>query len=290
MPTTPYPQLPWFLKPLSWVVRVIERFSAKWAARALIELMKRPRRFTRPDREQGLLPTGERFSLKTSEGKMVAWTWGTGPLVFMIHGWEGRATQMGGIISEMVKRGFQVVAWDGPGHGDSPGFTADPLMFANTLMGAEEQLGSPHAVISHSMGAISTNIALRRGFSTNCLVFMGPGGAPERGVQIIKHVFGVSEATETAIRNRIASNAGFSWAELDRALALNNAPTPLLIIHDADDMDAPLDVGNRIAASWGPAASRHQTVGLGHRKILWDKGCIDRAVSFVEQHDERQDG
>jgi pimeloyl-ACP methyl ester carboxylesterase len=262
----------------------MEKLSPPWAARVLIELMKRPRRFTRPAREQALLLTADPFQLATTEGKMAAWSWGRGPLVFMLHGWEGRGTQMGGIISALVEQGFQVVAWDGPGHGDSPGFTADPLMFANTLMGAEQQLGSPHAVISHSMGAISTNIAMRRGFSTNCLVFMGPGGAPERGVQIIQHLFGVTKATEHSIRNRIASNAGFSWEELDCALALKQSSLPLLIIHDADDMDAPLGVGNRIAESWGSSASRHQTTGLGHRKILWDPHCIKQAVSFVDQH------
>ena len=284
MPPTPFPKLPWFLKPVLWIVRFIERFSASWAARILIELMKRPRRFSRPAREQALLQTAAPFHLETAEGKMAAWSWGSGPLVFMLHGWEGRGTQMGGIIAALVDEGFRVVAWDGPGHGDSPGFTADPLMFANTLMGAEQQLGSPHAVISHSMGAISTNIALRRGFLTNCLVFMGPGGAPERGVQIIQHLFGIRTATEHAIRNRIASNAGFSWEELDCALAPEQSSVPLLIIHDADDVDAPLDVGDRIAAAWGPSASRHQTTGLGHRKILWDPQCIKQAVSFVGQH------
>ena len=75
--------------------------------------------------------TGERDVLETaapsSIAGMKAWSWGNGPTVLLVHGWNGRATQLGGFVEPLVARGYRVVAFDAFGHGESPPSTEKPL-------------------------------------------------------------------------------------------------------------------------------------------------------------------
>ena len=71
---------------------------------------------------------GEREVLESATGSRIAgmqvWSWGEGPIVLLVHGWNGRSTQLGGFVSPLVARGHRVVAFDALGHGDSDGADA----------------------------------------------------------------------------------------------------------------------------------------------------------------------
>ena len=43
---------------------------------------------------------------------MKAWSWGEGPIVLLVHGWNGRATQLGDFVAPLVERGYRVVAYE----------------------------------------------------------------------------------------------------------------------------------------------------------------------------------
>ncbi|MBC7976874.1 MAG: alpha/beta fold hydrolase, partial [Myxococcales bacterium] len=93
-------------------------------------LFTSPRRHRRPDRERGVLASGWPFWVDVSlrsptwhgeRRKVCAWRWGHGPTVLLVHGWEGRGSQLGAFVEPLVRAGLSVVAFDAPGHGDSPG-------------------------------------------------------------------------------------------------------------------------------------------------------------------------
>src|ERR1043166_8169499 len=93
-------------------------------------LFTSPRRHPRPDREAHVLAMGRRFDLDVTlrsprwhgeHRRLAAWRWGHGPTVLLVHGWEGRGSQLGAFVEPLVAAGLSVVAFDAPGHGDSPG-------------------------------------------------------------------------------------------------------------------------------------------------------------------------
>src|SRR5262245_31528201 len=81
-------------------------------------LMLKPRRDVRPPPVLELPGDGERLEL--GDG-LVAWRWGTGPAVLLIHGFEGNRTQFGAVIEALIGRGYSAVALDVPAHGESDG-------------------------------------------------------------------------------------------------------------------------------------------------------------------------
>src|SRR3954471_12912224 len=92
-------------------------------------LFTTPRRHARPDRERAVLATARELTIDVTlraprwngaHTTVAAWKWGQGPTVLLVHGWEGRGSQLGSFVEPLVAAGLSVVAFDAPGHGDSP--------------------------------------------------------------------------------------------------------------------------------------------------------------------------
>jgi len=72
-------------------------------------LMLNPRRHVRPPPSLPLRLADERIDL--GDG-LIAWRWGEGPAVLLVHGFEGNRAQFAAIIGALVERGFAAVALD----------------------------------------------------------------------------------------------------------------------------------------------------------------------------------
>ena len=58
-------------------------------ARKAFELFVKPRRFVRPAWETENLKSGRQFTLKNG---LTAYSWGQGPRILLVHGWDGRGS------------------------------------------------------------------------------------------------------------------------------------------------------------------------------------------------------
>ena len=95
--------------------KIAPRLSAKLA----YQLMNLPRRSNKTEKEMDYWMTGALLEFRSGR---VARKWGTSEtIVFLLHGWESRGATFSKLIPLLLKEGFQVIAWDGPAHGDSPG-------------------------------------------------------------------------------------------------------------------------------------------------------------------------
>ena len=126
-------------------------------ARMAEKLYFTPRRFKRPEREREYLARAHRFHVSTPRSDVAAYAWGpelfpwearaAHNTVLLMHGWEGRGTQLGAFIDPLVASGFQVVALDAPAHGRSPGEQTDLLQFKDAIRAVARHVGGVHAVV-----------------------------------------------------------------------------------------------------------------------------------------------
>jgi pimeloyl-ACP methyl ester carboxylesterase len=112
-------------------------------------MMLNPRRDVRPAPRLDLPEADERIDL--DEG-LVAWRWGEGPTVLLVHGFEGNRSQFGAVIEALLERGFSAVALDIPAHGESAGDELTAIKFISAIERTLDRLAPVHAVIGHSMG------------------------------------------------------------------------------------------------------------------------------------------
>ena len=266
---------------------MLSKASPGLAAQLGERVFIRPRRFERPSHEQACLQNAQHFTVDTTFGKIAAWTWGKGPVVLLVHGWEGRGSQMGAFVEPLVAAGFRVITFDGPAHGKSSGSTTTLLRYATVVQELIDFLGPLHAVIAHSFGGPVTSLLLKSGLKLQRVVYIA---SPNDAINITKQfasIIGLSEHAVGVMRENIRRRYkdewlayANSWEELAQSKFAPDFQTPLLIFHDENDLDVPISESRDIAAAW-PRAELAITRGLGHRRILKDGHVVERAVRFI---------
>ena len=212
--------------------------------------------------------------------------WGAGPTVYLVHGWGGRGAQLAAFVTPLVEAGRRVVMFDMPAHGDSDHGPAGPrrthgVEFAKALDAVFCRFGPAEAVVAHSMGTISTYLALRYGWlGTGRLVFVAPMVEAESLFDVFQRSLGFGPRVRRAFDRAVDAFIGVPVAEFDaRIQARNVEPVPTLVISDRDDRQAPYaDVVDFAASIGAPLVT---TQGLGHRKILRDPAVVEKVVDFV---------
>jgi len=236
-----------------------------------------PRKFRRPKWESELLTDAE---LKTLPSERKIWIWGKGPGVLLVHGWEGRGTQLGSMISPLVKNGYRVIAWDGPAHGDSPGKQTHLPNFAKALAEDLPAMGVVDAVIAHSMGGPATLIAMERYSSIKKTIFIASPSQWMGAVNMVANKLELSELTKNALIKSLNHLVGEAIENFDVHKRKPSANFEMLLIHSKEDSDVPYTEMLRINQAF-PHAKTATFEGLGHRRILKDAGVIEHIMNFI---------
>jgi pimeloyl-ACP methyl ester carboxylesterase len=237
------------------------------------------------------LPGGERYEVSLTGGRawpirVVGESWGEGPVVYLMHGWGGHRGQLSAFVGPLIDAGFRVVAFDAPGHGESAPGRHGPgqssfLEFEAALAAVVRRHGPAHAVVAHSGGAPAAVVAVRRGLPVERLVFVAPMGNPESHLESFARQLGFGHRTRERLVRRIVDRVGVPMSHFDiAAWASGMATTPLLVVHDRDDVEVGWPHGAAIAEAW-PGARLLSTSGLGHRRILRAPQVVAEVMSFV---------
>ncbi len=253
-------------------------------------LFTTPRRHTRPERERAVLASARagyvRVTLRSprhagSHITIPSWRWGFGPTVLLVHGWEGRGSQLGAFVAPLVKAGMSVVTFDAPGHGNAPDHRLYLTDLADTIADVAAAVGPLHGIVAHSFGAAAVLLAGARN-SLDCprYVMVAPNVIIDDSVQRFARMVGLDDTDCLALEQRIADHTGITLdtLRLDRLTAARDER--LLVIHDRNDREVSLDHGERLAALW-PNARFVVTEGLGHRRILRDDASIAAALALL---------
>jgi pimeloyl-ACP methyl ester carboxylesterase len=277
-------------------LRAAFTLSEDLGARAAARLFTMPRRHRRPERERSMLAGATAFTVPVLRrapywgGQWIdvaAWRWGEGPTVLLVHGWEGRGAQLGAFIEPLVAAGMSVVAFDAPGHGDTPGhrlYLSDMADCVGQLAEhIEGQWGRLHAIIAHSFGAAATLLAHQRyGTDAPRNVFIAPAPLASRAIGGFSEMLALEDTDKNAMIDRITVDSGVSFEDLSVERMVGDRDAGLLIIHDEGDREVSYEQAQILAATW-PCAQLVTTAGLGHRRILREPAVLAEAVAYATQ-------
>jgi len=253
-------------------------------------LFTSPRRHPRPHRERVVLASGHRFSVPVAlrsprwagaTTEVAAWRWGLGPTVLLVHGWEGRGSQLGALVEPLVTAGLSVVTFDAPAHGDSAGSRLYLTDHADAIIDVAAALGPLHAIVAHSFGAAATLLAHTRGdVDAARNVMISPNVLIPDSLDRFARFVGLDDAERTLLEHQIVTASGVAIDTLTVERLAAHRDASLLAIHDRDDKEVPHHHAERLTAAW-PNARLLTTAGLGHRRILRDRAVIREVVEAV---------
>lgn len=251
------------------------------AERLAARLFLTPRRVPSPASEATSRQRADRESRLVGSHTITVRSWGAGPAILLLHGWEGRGTQLGTLAESLAREGYRVIAPDFPAHGDSPGRRTNLLEFA-AIVEALIVADQPVAIVAHSFGAAATTVALRDTVFDGRLVYLSPPEDFAFFTETFGRMLGISDDLAKRMGRTIERQFGIDWSHLRGTALAPQMSAPLLVIHDEDDLDVPSRFGRDLAAAW-PDAALMLTRKLGHRRILRDPAVIAAAIEFIER-------
>jgi pimeloyl-ACP methyl ester carboxylesterase len=262
------------------VMRGVHRVSPALGARVAARVFLTPRRAAVPEREHQWLKRAEPRDFDLDRFRLAGHQWAkSGPVVLLVHGWEGRGSQLGGFAVALAELGYQPIGVDLPAHGRSAGAQTNLLEFAHSVRALVKSFGSVAGIVAHSFGAAATTVALRDGLDVGRLVYVAPSEDFDHFPRVFGRSLGLPQQLSERMKRTIERRLGATMAELRGGLIATKMKAPLLIVHDEDDVDVPLQDGKTYESAW-PGARLVTTRGLGHRRILRDPAVLEAAAGF----------
>jgi len=254
--------------------------SPKFAAKLALKLFSHPRRKPRSDKEMVFLNTGEKISFKS---KRKARTWGEGPVVWLLHGWESRGSTFYKLIPLLVEKGYQVVAWDGPAHGDSPGDRTHVPHYAESLSNDlnEGLFASPVAMVGHSFGGAAFAMLSKIHQMPPKVVIVS---SPTRVEGVFFRFFKMIKLSDKAVKYFITLSEKDTGYKLTDVSLVNNDFSEIsetLVIHDKGDDVIPYEDFEVLQKTW-KSGKFIVTENLGHRMTIKDPQALKSIAEFIE--------
>lgn len=264
--------------------RVLPASAERRAARIFLTPPRHERR--RPSRQSdspsSLSPAvSSQLSLRHGSAHLAVSTLGDGPVVLMIHGWGGRAADMGPLAGAFAQAGYRAVTFDMPGHGRSPGRESSLVEFLSAIRSVTRALGQPDLIVGHSFGGTAAVLGVTElGLPVRGAVLVAPAPGPAYYIDRFIRAVGLPPERASGMLRRVVERVGRSVESLDAIAAARDASVPALIVHDPADREVPWRFAEAMADAWHgshllPAPS------LGHKRILRATTTIAAAIEFA---------
>jgi pimeloyl-ACP methyl ester carboxylesterase len=249
------------------------------------------------DRAAGFMAEARHHRLKTKKGCVMVHEFRPEPgrasagTVLVIHGWRSRTEYMRALIEGFRNAGCRVASLDLPGHGQSLGRRLNMVNAVEAARVASDWFGPFKAIVGHSFGgavaanAIAGSINGIQPVAAERLVLVAAPSSLPAIFADFSRMLNVGPRSQVSMADQVKRLSGRPLNEFTGDRQLAEAPVPTLVIHAPDDREVPADHARRYAGA-GSHVRLHWADGLGHRRILADKGVVERAVGFVTGHQD----
>lgn len=265
------------------IAKILYFFSIQLAEKFARKLFITPIKHKAPKREHHMeaMAKQSRLFVGSIQKEIIVYEYGEGTKkVLLIHGWSGRGTQLVKIADEMLANGYSTVSFDAPAHGKSGTRTTIMLEFIASILEIEQKYGPFEFAIAHSLGAMSLLNAIKQGLQLKKGVLIGSGNSVDKIVADFISKLKLPAKVGEQMKREFEKKYQAKMEDYAGYVAAKEVKIPMLVIHDNQDYEVPLDAAYGIAEN----LENHQliiTEGLGHRKILGDTKVIQHITAFL---------
>lgn len=273
-------EVPRYIKNTS---KVLQRLNKNMAAAFALKLFETPIKFKTPKREQRMYEVSykSKKTLPKSGKEIMVYENKFGEKkVLLVHGWNGRGTQMVSIAKAFKELDYTIISFDAPGHGNSLKATSNMTDFIEAIFELDKKYNGFNVIIGHSLGGMSVINCLGRGLETTKAVIIGSGNKTKDVTEDFLGTIGMDKKMTPILINLFEKKYSDKMSNYDVDFQAENVKASVLIIHDKNDKDVPFTASETIHSKL-LNSELLLTTGLGHRKILGDEKVIEKIVQFV---------
>ena len=203
--------------------------------------------------------------------------------VMIIHGFESSVINFDRYIKPLIKKGYEVLAFDAPAHGRSGGKKINAPLFKRTILEVIKKYGPVQSFMAHSFGGLAVSLALEEISHTNDfrLALIAPATETSTAVKTFFKFLQLDPAIRLEFEKIIFQAGGVSseWYSIRRAM--KHIKAKVLWFHDDEDEITPLSDVLKVKAEKHPNIEFIITKGLGHRRIYRDNHVSKAIIDFL---------
>ena len=233
------------------------------------------------------IKNAEVIHFQLNNKKMNGYRWNHPQLkkVLILHGFGSAAHKFEDYALLLIEKGFEVLAFDAPAHGNSEGDTTNAIEYSEMIKQVIIDFGPVQNFIAHSFGAISLSLALEqiKHNANTKVVFIAPATETTSAVD---GAFKMLKLENETVRNEFEkiifnlTGKNVAWFSIRRAM--NNIKASILWVHDEEDDITPWADALKVQEDNLPNIKFVLTKGLGHRKIYHDAGVKNMIIEFLK--------
>lgn len=273
-------EVPRYIKNTS---RVLSALNKNMAAAFALKLFESPIKYKLPKREQKMYEVSHKSTLILPESKKEIMVYENkfGPKkALLVHGWNGRGTQLVSIAKAFKELNYTIISFDAPGHGNTPKTNANMKHFIEAIFELDKKYKGFDIVIGHSLGGMSIMNSLGRSLQTQKAVIIGSGNKTKDITEDFLQTIGMSKKLTPVLIALFERKYQDKMQNYDVEVHAKKTDIPVLVIHDINDKDVPFTTSEIIHKNL-QNSELLLTNGLGHRKILGDETVIEKIVQFA---------
>lgn len=260
---------------------VSKRKSAKYA----FDIFCWP--FTRMKYEHttGYLKKAEQLQVEFDRLRLTGYRWNKGgsPKVYIAHGFRSSAANFTHFAKRFVEKGYEVVAFDAPGHGMSEGKRITAIIYKRFIEQVNKLYGPFDGYVCHSFGGLAVSFVVAEIAENESIkiALIAPASDTKALAEVFFSQMKIAdkkvqqyflEEIEALGKNKI------EWFTIKRALETINGK--VLWVHDEDDKVTPVKDAHIVQQMNFANVEFVFTNGLGHRKIYRDGRVVEQIVDF----------
>jgi pimeloyl-ACP methyl ester carboxylesterase len=266
-------------------IKFYASFSKQEAARECFKMFCTPENF--PLKETPLIYRQAKRAKFMVDGKKIRghrWSHPKDDRVLILHGFSSAAYKFDKYIISMMNKGYEVVAFDAPAHGQSEGKTLNAVQYKEMIKKAIYKFGPFNKFIAHSFGCLALSLALEEieHDENTRVVFISAATETSSSLDYAFKALNLDDKKiRTEIDNIIYDITGNDpdWFSIKRAMP--GIKAKILWIHDEDDRVTPYKDVERVREKNFPNIEFMITNGFGHQKIYHEKEVKDAITNFL---------
>lgn len=265
-------------------LNILAMVSKEKAAAKAFDLFCTPFRKTR-NKKPPIFDKGEKLHF-TLEGLTInghRWNAHAQQKVLIVHGFESTSCNFDRYVVPLVKKGYQVLAFDAPAHGISEGKRITLPLYIETLEKINEKYGPIHGFFAHSFGGLALMHFLEKTQhnETTRVVLVAPATETATAIDSFFHFLHLNSDIRKEFDELIYKKSGVSAEHFSIRRAANNITASVLWLHDEEDQMTPLSDALKVKEDNHPNINFVITKGLGHRRIYRENKIMRQVLEFL---------
>jgi pimeloyl-ACP methyl ester carboxylesterase len=263
---------------------LLSKVSKRKAAEKAFEIFTTP-----PTRETKAPPPifkkAEKLSFRFQNVNIVGYRWNhpQEKKVLILHGFESSVVNFDKYVSPLLKKGYEVLAFDAPAHGRSSGKVINAVDYKSFILHILRDFGPVQSFVSHSFGGLALSLALEELPHDESwkVVLIAPATESTTAMRNFFSLLKPDDAVKEEFQKLIeeANGKPLSWYSVARAAA--NIRAQVLFLQDKQDKQTPYSDVEPIMKKEYPNFHFVITDGLGHRRIYKDSSSIKTVMEFL---------